>query len=45
MKLYQVTVVLEVEAENEDDACSIAEHECSIAFLTCLAVNEVNTEK
>jgi hypothetical protein len=39
LRLYRVTVVLEVEAENEDRAYQLAEQECSqSAFEYCCAV-------
>ena len=38
MKLYRVIVSLDVEAEDEDDACRVAEQECSSAFNSCESV-------
>jgi hypothetical protein len=38
MKLYRVIVSLDVEANDEDDACRVAERECSSAFNSCESV-------
>ncbi len=45
LRLYRVTVVLEVEAKDEDDAYNVAELECSAAFVTCVSAYELNPEK
>ena len=46
MKLYRVVVTLEVDANDEDHACRVAEQECSqSSFMWCNTAYETSDEQ